>query len=344
MSTSTVSPKTRPFDDSDPVWVLMPVYNDWDAVRKLLRDIDNVAHQHELRLQLLLVDDGSVSAPRPEDLLSAVHSLVTIDILHLARNMGHQRAIAVGLAYLQHNARPSAVLVMDCDGEDSPADIARLVGALRANRSETIVFARRSKRSEGIVFRTGYRVYQLVHWILTGQRIHFGNFSIIPGTLLVRLVVASELWNHFPAAVLKAKLPWTTIDCVRSIRLSGYSRMNLIALVIHGLSAISVFGDVVGVRALIGLMMLMLLSVVAMTGAVVVRFATDLAIPGWATYTVGLLAVILLQSFALSIVFVFMILQSRSGTTVVPLRDFEHLIVGVCHVYPQASVRSIQGA
>ena len=93
-------------------------------------------------------------------------------------------------------------------------------------------------------------MYRLIHFLLTGVQVQVGNFSVIPATVLRRLVAVSELWNHYAAAVYKAKLPMALIPAQRNCRLEGSSRMNLVALVVHGLSAMAVFGDRIGVRLL----------------------------------------------------------------------------------------------
>ena len=112
---------------------------------------------------------------------------------------------------------------------------------------------------------------------------------------LESLVVVSELWNHYAAAVYKAKLPIGLIPAQRNCRLEGSSRMNLVALVVHGLSAMAVFGDRIGVRLLILVSFGMSLVGLALIGVIGIRFLTPLAIPGWATYVVGILLVILMQ-------------------------------------------------
>ena len=52
-----------------------------------------------------------------------------------------------------------------------------------------------------------------------------------------------------------------------------------------------------------------------------VRLFTPFAIPGWATNAAGLLSVILLQTLTLMLMFVFVILATRSAATFMPTRD-----------------------
>ena len=100
-------------------------------------------------------------------------------------------------------------------------------------------------------FAVFYHLYRHLHRALTGVRVRVGNFSILPFAYLSTLVAMSELWNHYAAAVFRSKLAFRMIPIPRGTRIAGSSKMNFVALVSHGLSAISVFGDIVGVRLLI---------------------------------------------------------------------------------------------
>lgn len=278
------------------------------------------------------MDDGS-TLPVPTETLGKPRGMITrLDVLRLRRNLGHQRAISIGLAFAQAERALDAVLIMDGDGEDQPADVPALLRRLREENGTKIVFAARLRRSEGVIFTVFYTLYRLTHRVLTGRAVRVGNFSVVPSALLSSLVVVSELWNHYAAAVFKAGLPYAMVPTRRGQRLGGASRMNFSALVVHGLSAISVFGDVVGVRLLIGSMLLMLLSTIGILAVLGIRVATDLAIPGWATYTVATLLVLLLQATVASFLLAFIILSARANVTFLPLRDYHFFVREVVSV------------
>jgi hypothetical protein len=314
--------------------ILIPIYEDWEAVALLITQIDEVATQLPLPVRVLIVDDGSTTPPTPGFLALAPKCLVSIDIITLRRNLGHQRALAVGLCYVEQLA-PSAVVVMDGDGEDAPSDIPRLYQEYMRHGGRQAVFAERLRRSEGMLFATFYHLFRLVHWLLTGVRVRMGNFSLMPWRLLHRLVVVSELWNHYCASFLKARLPYATVPTTRAVRLAGKSRMNFVALVTHGLSGMSVFSDRVGVRLLAGVVVAAMGAMGALAAVFVVRFATDLAIPGWATYTTGFVLVLLSQLFVLMLVFVFVVLGNRNATAFIPARDYAPFISSVRRAVPR---------
>ena len=317
-----------------PLLALIPIYNDWEAVSLLLPKLDLALSGAGLGARVVLVDDGS-TLPAPANVGNATYEAIeTVEVLELRRNIGHQRAIAVALAYAEDRVKPRAVLVMDGDGEDAPEDVPRLIAKLGESGGSKVIFAERTRRSETPLFRAFYHTYRLVHVLLTGIPVRVGNFSVVPARQLTRLVVISELWNHYAAAVFKARLPHDVVPTSRATRLSGRSRMNFVSLVSHGLSALSVHAELIGVRLMV-MTAVLISSVCALLGVVlIVRMATPLGIPGWATTTAGILVVVLLQAMAFLVMFVFMVLHGRSQPLFIPLRDYPYFVAGVRSIFP----------
>jgi len=305
--------------------VLTPVYNDWTALSALVAALDReLAHRHRTAT-LLIVDDGSAESAEGVAGFD-VAALTSIDVLHLRRNLGHQRAIAIGLAYLEAGAAADAVVVMDADGEDRPEDVNRLLDTLEAEGCARIVFAERTRRSEGRVFASLYWAYRFIHLLLTGERVRVGNFSVIPRQLLRRLVAVSDLWNHYAAAVFHARIPFTTIPTSRGTRYAGGSQMNFVSLVTHGLSAMSVFGDRIGVRLLIVTCAAAGFIALFAGGLVAWHAVAGTAIPAWVVMAGVAAIVLLLLLFATSLGFVFIILAGRGNPGFLPFREFAHYV------------------
>ena len=150
----------------------------------LLRRLVQLYRRDDITFSVVAVDDGSPrrdawSSEASEPGASCIRGL---EIVRLATNLGHQRAIAVGLVQFAARTDIDAVLVMDSDGEDRPEEIALLAAAARAN-PDAVILAQRSKRSESRGFRFGYVVYKFLFRVLTGQSVSFGNFMIIPKRL-----------------------------------------------------------------------------------------------------------------------------------------------------------------
>lgn len=317
--------------------ILTPVFNDWNAAGILLTRIDQVLSQHGLSASVLLIDDGSSSPTRNLNVPETFTAIERIDILPLRRNLGHQRAICIGLCHLESQGLGLPLLVMDADGEDAPEDIPRLWETFRKDEGRSVVFAARARRSEGPLFCIGYYLYQVLYYTLTGSSVDVGNFSLIPAPLVSRLVTSSDLWSHYAAAVFHCRVPWVSIPTARAHRLDGGSHMNLVSLIVHGLSSISVFSDQVGARLLLVCFTLGCFAILGIIAVFCVKLFTSLAIPGWATMSTGILGLILLQAGILATFFIFLILNGRNRADFIPCRDFRYFLDRCEPWYPRRS-------
>jgi hypothetical protein len=308
------------------VTILLPVYNDWPAAANLLAQLDGELSVAGLRADVIVVDDGSVQ-PAPDDFAAGPwRALGTLRLLSLRRNVGHQRAIVLGLAYLHRRGGFDAVVVMDADGEDRPADVPRLVEEFEAQDRRAIVFAERRRRTESLVFRGFYWLYRQLHLILTGLRVRVGNFSILPASAVASLVAVPETWNHVAAAVFKSRLAYATVPTTRGFRTAGRSSMNFVALVVHGLSALSVFGEIVGVRLMVASVGLCVVVAALAGGIGAWSLTMRQPVPGWAAAAAGLAAVLLTQLVVVSFLAALSILSARNAQNFLPLRDWRFFV------------------
>ena len=314
----------------------MPVYEDWDSAVRVCAAIDAVASQQPYRFSVLFIDDGSRSGIGPAVASLKPKSLDRISVVRLRRNIGHQRAIAVGLAHLHANSKGDAIVVMDADGEDAAEDIPRLLEHWRSAPAGTTIFAERGRRAEGLSFRFSYLLYRLAHRFVTGRDIRFGNFSVVPWMRLESLVVSPELWNHYAATILKTKLPFEATRLDRGRRLVGDSKMNFVGLVIHGLSALFADQEVVGVRLLLAVFVLGIALSLGIVGALGYRLATSLSIPGWTSTGLGLMLVLLGVALTASAVIIFSIMMNRSNLGFLPIRDAHFFVLGETTLFGNA--------
>lgn len=301
------------------VVVLIPLRDDWASAAELVRRLDQAIASRPFLVEILLVDDGSRTEFPAAEFPSQFAAIKGLRILHLRRNLGHQRAIAIGLVHIEESISCDAVLVMDGDGEDTPEGAMQLLSSFTG---KSAIFAKRSRRTESLIFRVFYQLYKVLHLIFTGVRVEIGNFSILPARALRTLAVMSEMWNHYAAAVMRSGLPMTSIPIARGHRITGNSKMNFVTLTAHGMSAISVFGDIVGVRLLVASIIGSLLASAGIVAVIAIRIFTSHAIPGWATYSIGVLAIILIQCITMAASFTFSFLASRINLSFVPLRDY----------------------
>ncbi len=315
--------------------ILIPMFDDWESAGLLLQDLDLALTDYPMPAQVLFIDDGS-TLPMPEDFAARnFAALRGVDILHLRRNLGHQRAIAVGLVHVYENIPCRAVVVMDADGEDRPSDIRILAERFHREGQRSIIFAARAKRLERRLFRFLYHAYRLIHLVLTGDAVRVGNFSIVPFESLGRLVVVPEIWNHYAAAVIRSRLRFQAIPIARGRRLVGNSKMNFIALLLHGLSAFFVYGDIVGARLLVGIALALLLELAAVAAGLGIPFAAASSTLRVSVYLAALLGIILLQAIPITLILVFTVIGSRTNIGFLPIRDCPYFVSSVERVFAQ---------
>jgi hypothetical protein len=320
--------------------IVMPVYEDFAAASLVCQALDTeLSRVDGVEARVLMIDDGSPSELRGYAPFTPAR-LRSIEVLRLRRNLGHQRAIAVGLCHLAEQANSDAVLVMDADGEDRPVDVPTLIAEL-CQTPGTMIFAERRKRFEGPVFQLGYFIYRCLHRLLTGVPVRVGNFSILPARALSRLVCMSELWNHYAGAALRSRFPQRRLPLDRGSRVLGRSQMGgLIPLVIHGISGIATFPDLVATRVLVASMALVGIIGAALVAVVGIRFGTTLAIPGWATSITGVLLVLGIQVLAIAFSLVFSLISARTAAVFVPCRDYRVFFGSVDPLWPEPSAKS----
>jgi hypothetical protein len=316
------------------VLILLPVLDDWISVEELLKRIDSAFAASTHSVAVLLVDDGSTMAVPAAFASGPYQKLSEVGVLELKKNLGNQRALAVGLCHLAVKRTCEVIVIMDGDGEDEPADALRLLARLESLPQASVVFAERTRRSESLLFRSCYLAYRLLHFVLTGRRIRVGNFSAIPVSLLPALTIEPMLWNHFAASIVRSRLRVETVPTQRGVRIDGKSRLPFVGLVIHGLSALACYNETIGVRiflALSGLSFLALLGLIAIVG---LKLFTSLAIPGWSSILVVLIIVLLLQVAGLVSNFVMQAISTRSMQPFLPIRDYAWFISGEKRLYP----------
>lgn len=292
--------------------IVIPVYDDWEVLSLVVPRLGAALTSAQLEAHLVVVDDGSRASGGCK--LPAV-GFSAGTIVRLRRNLGHQRAIAVGLAWVHANLQGATTVVMDSDGEDDPHDVPRLLAAFANAGSASAVFAARQRRSESLGFQLGYHAYKILHRVLVGLPVRIGNFSVLPWQGLRRLMVAPELWNHYAAAVVRGRLARVEVPTTRAQRLAGQSTMRFVPLVLHGLSAIAVFADLVAVRVLVGAGLAMGVLAAALGGSYLVPVHSELtaALPG--------LARALFQAASVAALAAFVVLASRQASGFLPERD-----------------------
>ena len=228
--------------------ILIPLYNDWKSLSKLLDNIDKEISNWNAEISIIIVNDASTETR--SNLKYNFKKIKSVKILNMNTNQVHQRCIAAGLKYIVEKEDFDRVIIMDADGEDRPEELNDFFKKAEENPNKTIT-GNRYKRSEGIIFKFLYEIHKLLTLIFTGKLIKFGNFSCLTKDHAKQLITKPYLWNSYSSSIVKTIHDRTFIPSIRGVRYVLPSKMNFSALIFHSLAIISVFRNIVIFRSAI---------------------------------------------------------------------------------------------
>jgi polyisoprenyl-phosphate glycosyltransferase len=238
------------------IQILIPVYNDWQSVSKLVDEIDNLSIDPEFQISIIIVNDASNHDRQDEK--KSLENLHSVKILNMKINQGHTRCIATGLKYIYEKEDFDYVIPMDGDGEDRPEEVKEFINQIKTSVDKPIV-GLRIKRSESLLFQICYKIHKLITITFTGKTIKFGNFTCLPKASVEKMINEKATWNSFSGALTKIEADLISIPSIRGNRYFGPSKMNFYNLIKHSLSMISVFRKTFLIRSALFVILYILL-------------------------------------------------------------------------------------
>ena len=242
--------------------ILIPVYNDWQSVFKLLESINLQVSILEDNFSVIIVNDSSTEN-RPE-LTDSLENLKSVQVINMRENRGHARCNAAGLKYLNKKEDFDYIIPMDGDGEDRPEELTLLIEKIK-DYPNAVVTADRVKRSEGFIFKFCYLFHKYLTLIFTGQTIKYGNYTCLPKSIVNEMVNEPATWSSFSGSLAKIAKNRKSIPSQRGVRYFGPSKMSFINLLKHSLSIIAVFKATLLIRSLLFLIIYLFLVVDAIS-------------------------------------------------------------------------------
>ena len=218
--------------------ILIPVYNDWQSVFKLLENINSQVSTLNDEFSVLIINDGSTEN-KPEFTVD-LSNLKSIKIIKMKKNRGHARCNAAGLKHINEKEDYNYVIPMDGDGEDRPEELSLLIEKIK-DYPDSVITANRVKRSEGLLFKFCYFVHKYLALVFTGQTIKYGNYTCLPKSAVNAMVNEPATWSSFSGSLAKTVKEKKSIPSERGIRYFGPSKMSFFNLLKHSLSIIAVF-------------------------------------------------------------------------------------------------------
>ena len=218
--------------------ILIPVFNDWQSVSKLIDEINKLSIVQNFQISVIIINDASSHDRMNEE--KVFENIQSVKILNMKKNQGHTRCIATGLKYIFEKEDFDYVIPMDGDGEDRPEEINEFLTKIQNSNDQPIV-GERVKRSENLIFQICYQLHKLITLTFTGKSIKFGNFTCLSKTTVEKMINEKATWNSFSGSLKKIENDLISISSIRGNRYFGPSKMSFINLIKHSLSIISVF-------------------------------------------------------------------------------------------------------
>ncbi|WP_440918938.1 glycosyltransferase [Candidatus Pelagibacter sp.] len=218
--------------------ILVPIYNDWQSVSKLLNEIDNNISDLDHEISVIIVNDASTHDRQERQ--KVFNNIYSIKILNMKINQGHTRCIATALKYIFEKEDFDYVIPMDGDGEDRPEEIKEFINQIENSNNNPIV-GERVKRSEKLIFKICYQLHKLITLTFTGKSIKFGNYTCLPKSTVEKMIKEKATWNSFSGSLKKIENNLLPIPSTRGTRYFGPSKMSFFNLVKHSFSIMSVF-------------------------------------------------------------------------------------------------------
>ena len=238
--------------------ILIPVYNDWKSVFKLIENINFEVSKLGGEFSVIIVNDGSTES-RPE-FSPYLSNLKSIQVVNMRENKGHARCNAAGLKHINEKEDFDYVIPMDGDGEDRPEELSLLIEKIN-KYPNTVVTANRVKRSEGFLFKLCYLAHKYLTLVFTGQTIKYGNYTCLPKSAVNSMVNEPATWSSFSGSLAKIAKDRKSIPSERGTRYFGPSKMSFINLLKHSLSIIAVFKTTLLIRSILFLIVYLFLVI-----------------------------------------------------------------------------------
>ena len=228
--------------------ILIPIYNDWRSVFKLLENIDSQIADLEFEVSVLIINDASTES-KPEINFN-LNNLKSVQVINMKENRGHARCNAAGLKFINEKEDFDYLIPIDGDGEDWPEELKLFIQKVN-EYPDKVITGDRVERSEGFFFKFCYLAHKYLTFIFTGQSIKFGNYTCLPKSVVSQMIEEPATWSSFSGSLSKISKERKSIPSIRGSRYFDPSKMSFFNLIKHSLSIIAVFKMTVLVRSVI---------------------------------------------------------------------------------------------
>ena len=262
--------------DAPEISIISPVYCCADCLRALHARLTDTLSGLGKEYELILVDDAS-----PDRAWIVLRELAAVDArvkgIALSRNFGQHYAIAAGIEH----ARGRWVVVMDCDLQDRPEEIANLYA--KAQQGYDVVFAERETRRDSWLKRTSSRLFIALLNYLSGADYDYrtANFGIYSRDVIDAVRSMGDRSRFFPVMVRWTGFRKTSVPVQHDARGNGGSSYSLRKLLRLALDIMLSYSDK-PLRLVATLGIIVSMIALAMTGFSLYRYLRgDVSVAGY---------------------------------------------------------------
>lgn len=204
------------------VSVVIPVYNERESVRPLADELLAVLRTLGRRIEVLFVDDGSTDGT-PEILADLAARDPEVIVVRLRRNFGKAAALMAGF----REARGDAIVTIDGDLQDDPAEIPRLLAELEAGAD--LVSGWKRDRQDPFGKRAASRVFNGVTRRMSGVDLHDLNcgFKAYRAEVVESLSLTGDQYRYIPVLAANEGFRVSEVAVNHRARCFGRSKYGL---------------------------------------------------------------------------------------------------------------------
>jgi glycosyltransferase involved in cell wall biosynthesis len=207
--------------------VIIPVYNSVNCIQKLVVEVNQILHEHQLSFEIILVDDAS--GDNSWKLIKEIcKENKNIKGFSLAKNFGQHKATLCGLS----SASGKFVVTIDDDFEHNPKDIITLYNEIRKCDVD-LVYGIPKNKKKSFARRTMTAFYKFISKVENPYAGLGSSFRIFKNDLVQKIVThnnhlffVDELVLWYTSSISSCLLDFQ----VSKKQNSGYSFLSLFRL------------------------------------------------------------------------------------------------------------------
>jgi glycosyltransferase involved in cell wall biosynthesis len=202
--------------------LVVPVYNEEEALQPFLQRIDAVFQGQPVNLEIVFINDGSKDATL-DHLLALQRRDRRIRVLDLSRNFGKEAALTAGLVH----SRGQVIVPIDVDLQDPPELILDMIARWREGYE--VVLARRVDRSSDCwAKRVSAGLFYRFHNRISPLKLpeNVGDFRLMDRKVVDTLKELPESHRFMKGLFAWIGFRSTIVDYQRPERVAGTSKFN----------------------------------------------------------------------------------------------------------------------